>query len=199
MTEPRPEPLSAREALRVAIASASDAEPMPDPARVEAELWAQGYRVAERARPPQAEGLRATAEAVLLDCPDTAYADQYVPVLWPRLAALRAALRAEPTRDGLDALRGEWFDGVQPGPWHPAHRAGGPIVLDNANGDSLFVDATDAAALVNALESTPPQAEVAAPPPFDATEATTLPGAYAQGWGDGYRARAALSPREDDT
>ena len=53
----------------------------------------------------------------------------------------------------LDVLRAQWFEEVAPGPWHPAHRPGGPIVLDNANGDSLFVGAPDAAVLVNALES----------------------------------------------
>lgn len=54
-------------------------------------------------------------------------------------------------QEALAALRQAWFEGVEPGPWHPAHRPGGPIVLDNANGDSIFVDADDAATLVNIL------------------------------------------------
>jgi hypothetical protein len=53
--------------------------------------------------------------------------------------------------EALDDLRAAWSEGVEEGPWFPAHRPGGPIVLDNKNGDSLFVSAEDATSLVNAF------------------------------------------------
>ena len=53
--------------------------------------------------------------------------------------------------EALDDLRAAWSEGVEEGPWFPAHRPGGPIVLDNKNGDSLFVSAEDATTLVNAF------------------------------------------------
>jgi hypothetical protein len=53
--------------------------------------------------------------------------------------------------EALDDLRAAWTEGVEEGPWFPAHRPGGPIMLDNKNGDSLFVSAEDATTLVNAF------------------------------------------------
>ena len=86
--------------------------------------------------------------------------------------------------EALDDLRAAWTEGVEEGPWFPAHRPGGPIVLDNKNGDSLFVSAEDATTLVNAFLNVPlfgDEAEAYAlavarrdpePTPFSSTSAT---------------------------
>jgi hypothetical protein len=80
-----------------------------------------------------------------------------------------------PTDPALRALVEAWTEGVEPGPWTPAHRPGGPIVLDNPTGDSLFVDAPDAALLVNDLLDRLAAAEAAPLDVEDAYQSRTVP------------------------
>lgn len=41
-------------------------------------------------------------------------------------------MKGDTVTDDLTELHAQWFEDVAPGPWHPAHRPGGPIVLDIA-------------------------------------------------------------------